>query len=325
MPTAAAITFGCKDSMSPLVFFPFCAALAALLLPACSRVEPNAPRGPGPATRVIPASATAVDFVHALIEPQRVAAVPSQALEYSTIHDEPLAWSGVARFDAYLAEQVLALHPDLVLVDPWQAPETTARLREFGVRVVLLPEIATWEQARAALLGLARELQAEDRARPLLAELDRRVSGLRERALKRPPLRVLCYSNFGGAGSTAGANTTLDSVCRMLGLTNVIAERGQRGHVGLTFEDLLQLDPDLVLVSRPLKMAAGAAGDRGGASERLLYSEPALANLRAVREKRIVALPAWLFATGSHELVSAAEALERELEPLLATLEARSR
>jgi iron complex transport system substrate-binding protein len=290
-------------------------ALLALAA-ACSRVDPPRVEAAPPAQRIVPASATAVDLASALAEPARFAAIPEQALEYSALHDSGSPWSELPRFSAYLAEPVLALRPDLVIADPWQAPETTQRLREFGVRVLALPETDSWESARAALELVARELGSVKRGRELVAELDERVRLLRERASRRAPLRAMAYSNFGGAGSTAGAGTTIHSMMERGGLRNLIAERGSRGHAGVAFEELLALDPDVIVVSRPLKMAEGPAGDRGGASEKLLYGEPSLAQLRAVRERRVVALPAWLFATSSHELVRGAEALEVEIDAL---------
>lgn len=269
-----------------------------------------------PPQRIVPASATAVDMLVALVEPARIAGFPSQALDYSTVSTSDPALAARVKFDAYQAEPVLALEPDLVVIDPWQALETTQRLREADVRIFVLPEIASWPDARAALLSLAAELDAGARARELVAALDARVERLSASASSKGRLRALCYSNFGAAGSTAGARTTIDEMMRLAGLVNLIAERGASGHVEISFEELLVLDPEVILVSRPLSLGEAHTGDRGGASERLLYGEPSLRGLRAVREKRIVALPAWLFATGSHELVRGAEELERAIDAL---------
>jgi iron complex transport system substrate-binding protein len=292
----------------------------------CSR-EPEASAlvGARPAQRIVPVSATAVDMVCALVVPERIAGLPAQALEYSTLHDADGALRARVKFDAYEAEPVLALEPDLVVIDPWQAPETTERLRDAGLRVLVLPEIPDWTAARATLEMLGRELDEPGRASALVAELDARVEALRANAAQRTKWRALCYSNFGASGSTAGARTTIDAMMRLAGLVNVIAEGGASGHVGIGFEELLTLDPDLILVSQPLRMEPGQAGDRGGASEKLLYAEPSLAGLRAVREKRIVALPAWLFATGSHEIVRGAEVLAGEVDALRARLQREGR
>jgi iron complex transport system substrate-binding protein len=283
-----------------------------------------------PPTRVLPASATAVDLVVALTSPERVVALPEQALEYSSLLGAPgqtdaAAWSALPRFEAYTAEQALRFGSDLVLAEPWSSVETHARLREAGVPVLLLPEVRTWRDARALLLALAPAFEAEERARELVRELDARVERLRANAGQRRGLRALNYSNFGSAGYSAGLGTTVDEEMRLAGLTNVLAASGREGTVPITFEELLVLDPDLILVSRPLKMPPGHEGDRGGASERLLLSEPSLAGLRAVRERRIVSLPPWLYATGSHELVRGAEVLAGEVDQLLERLARASR
>ena len=289
----------------------------------CERTTPTAPPEPEPEPRrIVPTSATAVDLVTDLVEPGRIAALPAQAAEYSRIVALEGALPGTPRFEAYLAEPVLAHRPDLVVVDPWQAPDTSARLRRAGVAVFALPEVHTFEAARAALLQLGDVLGAAARAEELAAELDRRVERLAERAVARSPLRALCYSNFGASGWSAGSETTVHEILRLAGLRNAVAEAGRVGHVGLSFEALLVHDPDVIVVSRPLAMPAGAAGDRGGASEAVLLAEPSLAGLRAVRERRIVSLPAWLYATGSHEMVRAAEVLAGEVDALQRRLDA---
>jgi iron complex transport system substrate-binding protein len=304
------------------------AVLAFLGMLACDRGDP-APQAAGepPASapqRIVPASATAVDLVAALVVPQRIAAFPEQALEYSRIHDLAPELARTPRFSAYVAENLLVLGPDLVVIEPFQSPDTTQRLRATGIRVLVLPEVRDWSDARASIELVGREVGEPGAAQALIADLDRRVEGLRTRAEARPKLRGLCYSNFGGAGSTSGSGTTQHAMFELSGLRNLVAERGTAGSVGMTFEELLALDPEVIVVSEPLKMPEGPTGDRGGASEKLLMSEPTLAGLRAVRERRIVRLPAWLFATGSYELVHGAEVLSAELDALLERLGAAS-
>ena len=271
--------------------------------------------------RIVPSSASAVDFVAALVGPERIAGFPEQALEYSSLHDDA-RYADHPSFRAFLAEPVLMLGPDLVISDPWQARDTQERLREAGVVVLTLPEVANYEEARAVLEDLGQRLDVEERARELIAGLDARVAALLQRAEARgTPLRSMTYYNFGSAGFSAGSRTTVNELMRLAGLENLVASAGREGHVPVTFEELLVFDPDLIIVSLPLKQGAGHAGDRGGASSELLHSEASLAGLRAVREDRIIGLPAWLFATASHELVGSAEALADEVEALLLRLE----
>ncbi len=301
------------------------ACLLVLASSACSRVNETSAVAFGRPERIVAASATAVDVVVALAGLERMVGVPEQALEYSVLHQGRPEPRAIVRFEAYLAEPVLALRPDLVVIDPWQAPETTAQLQSAGVLVLTLPTVRSFEDARQALVLASGVLADAELASRALADFDRRLAALRARGRQRE-LRGLAYSNFGGAGSTAGKHTTIDALFEVLGIENQIAQRGTVGHAGITFEDLLALNPDLILVSEPLRMGEGPSGDRGGAAERILRGEPSLAGLRAVREDRILSLPAWLFATGSHELVTAAEELARRVEQLeLRLAERRSR
>lgn len=293
---------------------------AIALVAACSRVDtPPASTAARP-ERIVAASATAVDLAVAVSGLERMVGVPAQALEYSVLHEGRPEPRPITRFDAYLAEPILALRPDLVVLDPWQAPETSAQLRAAGVRVFVLPSVRSFADAREALLRSGEAFGQPDLTQSALATFDRRLAELEARRVERG-WRALAYSNFGGSGSTAGRDTTIDALFDVLGIENLIASRGSVGHVSITFEELLALDPDLILVSEPLRMGEGPSGDRGGAAERLLRGEPSLAGLRAVREERIVALPAWLFATGSHELVTAALELERRVSALAQRLE----
>lgn len=305
--------------------FARCTALTALALAGCSRVEEAQHSAPLRPIRIVPASATAVDYAVALAGLERIVGVPQQAVEYSVLHEGRPEPGPIVRFEAYLAEPILALRPDWVLIDPWQAPETTARLREVGVRVATLPSVRSVEESIQALEWLGGELDEVERAAKLISGLRARVEKLRAASRTRPRRRAIAYSNFGGAGSTAGTGTTVDSLFEVVGLDNAMLARGLEGHGGITFEDLLALDPDLIVVSEPLRMGEGASGDRGGASERLLRSEASLSGLRALREDQLVALPAWLFATGSHELVSAAEELARRIDALDARTRAASK
>ncbi len=311
-------------------------AILAPWLGACSHADriaatpsaaANAPPNSPPSSsahhpeRVVAASATAADMVCSLIGPERVAGVPDQALDYSILHAGDPRWRSTPHFAVYQAESVLALHPDLVVACSYQSHDTSERLEESGVHVVKLREVESYDDARRALLELAPELDADDAARELVAKLDRRVAALRANSGARRGVRALCYSNFGAQGWSAGSKTTIDEMMKLAGLTNIVAEKGGEGHRTMTFEELIVLDPDLILVGEPLtETASGSAGDRGGASESILLSEASLKNLRAVREKRIVALPAWLFATDSQELVTGAEVLAERVDRALSTL-----
>jgi len=266
----------------------------------------------GPPRRVLLGNASAADMITALIGPERLAALPEQAFKYSILADEPGAFAGVPTFARFEAEVVLAFDPDLVVVDPWAAIETVARLRELGVKVLSLPEVVALDDVRESLRILGLALGAEERASAVLSDLDARVAALRADAPRRAGLSAMSYSNSGAGGWSAGSGTTHDELITLAGLANATAEAGRRDHVRTSFEDLYALDPDFLIV-----------GDYGrdeeeAAPARYVYAEPALADLRAVRERRVILVPARYFAASSQEIVAGAEVLARAVDAWLA-------
>lgn len=275
-----------------------------------------------PPQRVVPASARLIDFCAALLDPKRIAGCPEQAIEYTTLGDREAAFAARPRFREYLAEPVMEFEPDLVLADPWSSADTRERLVEAGIPVLVVPDSSNWREAREVLSLLGRVFGEESRAAQEIASVDARVAALEARGRGRP-LRVVAYSNFGSQGFSAGSNTTLDDAMRLAGIENLVATAGIDGNVGFTFEQLIDFDPDAIVVSDPIRADLGHTGDKGGAAERLLIEEAMLKDQRAVRDRRFLRLPAGLFASGSHGIVRAAEVLADERDRLLAEDAAR--
>jgi iron complex transport system substrate-binding protein len=304
MPAVETSVAGCDMTSARVA----AALLALLSVWGCG--EARAP-GLSPATsslaqRIVPASSAAVDLVCALVGPERIAGLPAQALDYSGLGElgpagEP--YLRLPQFQAYAAEPILALAPDLVITDTWQLAETTARLREAGVEVLALTALESLDDVRTSFTLLGDALGEPARARAAVADLDARVEALAASAGRRAGARVLAYSNGGAGGWIAGAGTAADEWIRLAGMANAAADRV--GHQRCSFEELLLLDPDVIVVSGPARF------DRKGATERLLRGEPALAGLRALAGERLIELPAWLYDNVSQHIVTAAEALAR--------------
>ena len=291
--------------------------LGTLLAGLAACAPTGAPRGelagaaPGPPMRVVPTNATAVDYVLDLIEPARVVALPDTVEDYATVSLELERWPAERRFSQFSAEVLLDFDPDLVIVSPWQDQSTIERLSESGVRVVELPKVESLDDIRASIRVAAEALQAEERAQLLLADFDARVEALERAARARGRVAGLVYTNYGSGGWAAGGGTTAHHMLLLAGVDNVAAEAGRQGHDMLGIEELLSMDPDILVISQ--------ASRDYGVTRAFLEQEPALASLGAIAEGRIVELPAALFSTASHHLLDAAEALAREVDALVAS------
>ena len=257
-----------------------------------------------PPQRIVPANAGLVDFVSILVEPDRVAALPKVARDYSRLATADPAWLERPTFEGTSAEVLLGLNPDLVFVSSWQSPEATAILRSSGVPVVTTELPKNWNEVLQTLRIYGDILDSQDTAHQLIGDLESRREKLLDHPLHGRGLRVLSYSNLGVGGTAAGSQTTADVLFTLAGLVNAAAEAGLVGYVPLDKERLLDLDPQVIVVGT-------VAGDDGQASptEAWLRAQPDLAQLAALRENRIVSLEPRLFTTTSFELLQAAERL----------------
>ncbi len=267
-------------------------------------VEANFPQSP---RRIVPGSAAATSLVVALVEPERIAAIPTHAFAYSAAPLEREDWSG-RLFGEFVGEDLLRFDPDVVVTDEIQSNETKAVLVGAGVALLTVPDASTFAELIEIVSVLGRVLDAEERARELIDDLEHRRAALAGRV--PAGLRVLSYTNYGSGGFCAGRDTTAELLLALAGVDNAAAERA--GHTPVSYEELYALDPDVLLVG------SNEGSEVESSTASFLRSEADLAALRAVREDRIVVLPSRLFTANSHYLVDAAEQLVTALERLAA-------
>ncbi|MCY2960094.1 MAG: ABC transporter substrate-binding protein [Planctomycetota bacterium] len=292
------------------------AAVGLCLLVACERRAPRStsvgvgaiePPLRGTPQRIVPATAAAAEYLAALVEPQRIAALPEQVDDFATRDFRGPPFGSLPRFAKYTAERLLALEPDLVITLVWQNQDTTTVLRGQGIPVLVLRSGEDYASVRETLALLGNLLGAEARAAEITRGLDARAAALGERARARPKRRALVYSNDGTGGWAAGARTTAGALLELCGLVNAGAEDGIVEHQQIDLERVLRIAPDLFVCGAPVRAEGGSA------TRAVLLASAPLGQLKAVRDERIAVIPSVLLSADSPALLDAAEALEREI------------
>lgn len=150
-------------------------------------------------------------------------------------------------------EKLIALQPDLVLLNTLGSHTRIERLREQGIRVFDLGEMRGVDtflaNARAIATLVGRPELGERYARNFrrrLAQVAPDGSGDRPRAAY---LAVFGTSVYGG-----GRRTSYDDVLRHAGLDNVLARRFD-GWPALGPEQILEADPDVIVTHRGMGRA----------------------------------------------------------------------
>ena len=173
-----------------------------------------------------------------------------------SLADIPIVTSG----HQVLPEKVIALKPDLVLIDASTGPKAAIdTIKAAGISVVQTPESWSLKDLPIKVRAVGQAIGAQDQAEELVKQLNQ---SLNASAVKNSPRVAFLYLRgtssvylIGGAGSGA------DSLLTAIGAIDVGAQTLDRPFNTLTAESLAALNPDVILVmSKGLESVGGIEG-----------------------------------------------------------------
>jgi iron complex transport system substrate-binding protein len=199
-------------------------------------------------------------------------------------------------------ERIIALNPDLVCVAPYNSADFLKVMERSGLPVYRNEAYHSIDEIEAGIIDLGKRVGEPARADEVVGRMRKRRKRLADqlRNIGHRP-RVLFWS----AGFTSGQHTTIDDIIREAGGVNVAAEKDLQGPAEISPEQVIAADPDVILLSR------WSADEREGHIE----NHPLLRNLRAVQEKRVIAIEGRYLTSVSQYVVEGAERLARKLHP----------
>ena len=210
-------------------------------------------------------------------------------------------------------EPIIALQPDLVLVADWKEKEFIQSLRDAGISVFVMHSLDIFVELRTSLTLLGALCGETQKAAALVARIDLRLKAVGDRLAKRAkakPLGVLSYSFF---GTTYARGTSFDALVEAAGLVNVASRAGLKGWPQLSKEQVIALDPDIILL--PSWSYEGKVNARDFMAG--FVKDPIFSSLKAVRTARVISLPDAHLLSNSQYMVDAVEDLARAAYPEL--------
>lgn len=220
--------------------------------------------------------------------------------------DSPVAKlaSGLPLNDAR-AEEVLALHPDLVLAHEYNSPFVLAMLERAHIRVVTIKETKSLDDIRANVMTVAQALHREAEGRAWLTEFEATLARS-ARPLAADSPRALIYQDL---GSTAAPNSVLGELLAQTGFRNVISKPTPTGRAYPDLENVIALHPDLMV------LGIYRAGEVSQASA--VLNHPALVAYRK-RYARTLNLDASLWTCDTPFVTATADVLAKTHDAMLA-------
>jgi iron complex transport system substrate-binding protein len=275
------------------LLFGLAAILAAGLSTDGARAEPP--------QHIVSLTVCADQLLLDLVPRERIAALTYLAVDPSVSMrvEEARGLKGVH----WMAEEVLAQQPDLVIAQEYSATAAVDVLRRLGYRVVLVPLATDFEGMRQAIRVMADAVGDKARGEAMIAAFDKRIAAARPDGPERP--LALAYEVNSLA---SGDGSLVDAALEAAGFHNMARDVPLGPGGRLPLEEVVAHPPDLLVLANTPDEFRSIVADN--------LRHPAFASVVARRPHIELPLPQWLCATP--RIADAVEELSAKRRELLA-------
>lgn len=302
------------------------AAFAVLLLPACV-VTPASPTEtrvivddsgreialPIHPTRIVSLTYGTDEILTSLLSSGRIASYSKYAGDggISFLTKDEVA--KVGRTVDMEPEHILALAPDLVIASTSTPMQTVEVLTHSGVPVYVSGIPTTVEEMKEKVRGVAKAVHEEEQGEALVSDMDSRLASLEEKLSQIPPEKERVALGMSFRGILGKKGTLFSDVLRLAHVKDgaAVYEVPKGADAYLSLEILPKINPDVIL----LPTWRVKAGDDTRTFSEGLLANPALSQVTAVKERRLVPFSEKYKYVMSQHVVDAVEAAARAVYP----------
>jgi len=193
--------------------------------------------------------------------------------------------NGVKQRVALDVKAIAALKPDIVIVEDDDGTTDLVRpLREAGIKVALLRAPKTVKEVEDQTRNVGQLLGRADKAESLITTMMnyiRDTESLRFARRDDPKKTVAVYNENGLYGAP---DTLIQDMLKYVNVENAATKAGVKWSYMGKKDDLIKADPDVIIVPTDVK----AAGFNRDAVLNSYYNDPALKNVKAIKNKKVV-------------------------------------
>lgn len=193
--------------------------------------------------------------------------------------------NGVKQRVALDVKAIVALKPDIVIVEDDDGTTDLVRpLREAGVKVALLRAPKTVKEVEDQTRNVGQLLGRADKAESLITTMMnyiRDTESLRFARRDDPKKTVAVYNENGLYGAP---DTLIQDMLKYVNVDDAATKAGVKWSYMGKKDDLIKVDPDVIIVPTDVK----APGFNRDAVLNSYYNDPALKNVKAIKNKKVV-------------------------------------
>lgn len=210
-----------------------------------------------------------------------------------------------------VAEKILSLEPDLVLIDASSGPSSAIQVLESaGIRIVKISEAWQLSEINRKISEVAQAIGAVEDGNALTAALQKSTKMLRQIA----PGKTIAFLYLRGGSAIyliGGKGSGTDSLISAIGGVDAGAQKFENPFTPMTAEAVATLNPDVFLVmSKGLESVGGVEG---------FIELPGIAQTKAGKNRAIVAVDDSLLLSFGPRSYSLLEELSQSVERVLSS------
>jgi len=182
-------------------------------------------------------------------------------------------------------EAVISSGADFIYGIDWEFGEEGLDIHElsdYGI-ITYVNSASTMAEIYQEITDLGKIFQIEDRAAALIASQEDRIKAVNEIVADAAPVKVLVYDSGGEGVFTCGGNNFETLLIEMAGGKNIFDDILDKQWTTVSYEEVLKREPDVILIH---DYDAPSLEDKIKA----IKNEPALSQLKCVKEERFVAI-----------------------------------
>ncbi|MEN6314665.1 MAG: ABC transporter substrate-binding protein [Clostridiaceae bacterium] len=144
-------------------------------------------------------------------------------------------------------ESVIAMKPDLVIVDTWADAKYVKQLRDAGITAYAFKTPSNIDEQKDTIADLAHITGTDEKGREILEWMDIKLKEIEEKLSGIKPKDKLTVMDYGEMNSS-GKGTNFDDIVTRAGLINVVSRAGMEGWPLLSKEKIIELNPDIIIL-----------------------------------------------------------------------------
>lgn len=182
-----------------------------------------------------------------------------------------------------VAEKIIALNPDLVIIDLSVGPtQAIASMESAGIKVARINEVWTVDGISKKVVEVASLLGVSATGEKLASLIESTIATASKKVEGSPRVLFLYLRGGNSIYLVGGAGSGADSMLSAIGAVDVGATPGSKPFTALTAESLIAMKPDVILVmTKGLASVGGVTG---------LIELPGVAQTPAGKSSRIISV-----------------------------------